>query len=311
MSLRTRLKSAALWFGAAAAFGAAPALAAREAPPPPQRLVQKYDPAPAMWLLADDDTSIYMLGTFHVLPPGFRWRSPAIEAAVEAADELVVESYEAPGTSLPPEAFRLARLDAPRPLLDRVPEEKRAVLAKAVARGPLPLEAYSMMKTWTAGLLLGMAGVLGDYGVDDPDQAPGVEDWLEAAFRSAGKPIGQIEDPVAVLGTIDSLPEDVQLELLVSGLEELADPPPPDHSDVHAWARGKVDEIAPEMEKEMPPAVFDALVRRRNAAWAEWLANRLDRPGTILVAVGAGHFAGDSAVQNMLEARGFRARRID
>ena len=48
-------------------------LAAQDAPAAlPADLIQDYEPAPAMWRLADADTTIYLLGTIHLLPEGFR-----------------------------------------------------------------------------------------------------------------------------------------------------------------------------------------------------------------------------------------------
>jgi uncharacterized protein YbaP (TraB family) len=55
---------------------------------------------------------------------------------------------------------------------------------------------------------------------------------------------------------------------------------------------------------------MDALLRRRNANWSAWIANRMVSPGTVLVAVGAGHLAGDESVQRYLESRGYRVRRV-
>jgi len=53
------------------------------------------------------------------------------------------------------------------------------------------------------------------------------------------------------------------------------------------------------------------LLDRRNRAWAGWLEQRLAQPGTVLVAVGAGHLAGRNSVQEMLAARGLAAERLD
>ena len=46
---------------------------------------------PAMWLVEDDDTRIYMLGTMHALPRGTDWDAGKVADAISAADELVME----------------------------------------------------------------------------------------------------------------------------------------------------------------------------------------------------------------------------
>src|SRR5690606_15392223 len=46
---------------------------------------------PAMWLVEDSDTRIYMLGTMHALPRGTDWDDGKVAGAIAAADELVLE----------------------------------------------------------------------------------------------------------------------------------------------------------------------------------------------------------------------------
>jgi len=58
------------------------------------------------------------------------------------------------------------------------------------------------------------------------------------------------------------------------------------------------------------PAFAERLLIGRNRNWAEWLDERLDRPGTVFVAVGAGHLAGKESVQDQLAARGIGAARV-
>jgi uncharacterized protein YbaP (TraB family) len=60
----------------------------------------------------------------------------------------------------------------------------------------------------------------------------------------------------------------------------------------------------------LPPPLYEALITRRNRNFAAWLAQRLDRPGTVLFAIGAGHLAGRVSVQSMLESRGLHVQRI-
>src|SRR5579871_2761803 len=47
---------------------------------------------PAMWRLGDADTTVYLFGTVHVLPPGLNWETPAIDAAVKASKAVYFET---------------------------------------------------------------------------------------------------------------------------------------------------------------------------------------------------------------------------
>jgi uncharacterized protein YbaP (TraB family) len=49
----------------------------------------------------------------------------------------------------------------------------------------------------------------------------------------------------------------------------------------------------------------------RNANWAGWIAQRLQEPGTVFVAVGAGHLAGRDSVQAKLTELGVKSARIN
>ena len=44
---------------------------------------------PAVWTLADEDTTIYIMGTVHLLRPELDWRSDEIDTALNEAGTLV------------------------------------------------------------------------------------------------------------------------------------------------------------------------------------------------------------------------------
>jgi hypothetical protein len=291
-----------------------PAPMASAAAQQPAKLVQDYEPRPAIWLLSDHDTKIYLFGTTHMLPPGFKWRSRALDRVVKEAGELVVETYFPPEEEEEQSMALLAKLmlDKPVPILTRVPEKQRPALQAAIGRSEVSVEVLSQLRTWAAAVVLGLAEQLSGWGVEKPDEAPGVEDGLEQEFREAGKPILSVETPDAGLEAFNSLSEEEQVALLVEGLEE-AGPAAEAKSDEHdrLWATGRFEEAAVEALKEFPPLLFDGLVTRRNAAWTDWLVARLERPGTVLFAVGAAHLAGDVAVQQMLGKRGLKVERVD
>ena len=81
---------------------------------------------------------------------------------------------------------------------------------------------------------------------------------------------------------------------------------------IRAWGSGDTAMIAATFDDELKSSapLADALIKQRNARWAAWLADRMKQPGTVFVAVGAGHLAGTASVQTLLAKRGFRVWRV-
>jgi len=75
---------------------------------------------------------------------------------------------------------------------------------------------------------------------------------------------------------------------------------------------GDVKGIAQTFDRELSesPALQQDLIRQRNANWSKWIEQRMDRPGTVMIAVGAGHLAGKYSVLEMLKRDGYRVRRL-
>jgi hypothetical protein len=177
----------------------------------------------------------------------------------------------------------------------------------------MKLGEAAFLRTWMVTVMLGYAAELESWGVDDVEDAPGVEDALEAQFRKAGKPILSVEGPEAGLDAFNALPEEKQVEMLVEMLapgaaeEEAAEVARSDD----LWAQGRYEEAYARDMEDFPPELFDGLVVKRNAAWTRWLKARLDKPGTVLFAVGAAHLAGPHSVQTMLQKDGLEAKRVN
>jgi uncharacterized protein YbaP (TraB family) len=272
-----------------------------------------YTPKPALWLLADEDTKIYLFGTIHSLPPKFKWRSRAIDKATKAADELVVETYVAPGKEISEYLgfFASALLVEPRPILARVPEDRREALKDAIAKTPLPIGAYDRMQSWLAAMTLSPGG-LGALGDGDND-GPGAEDALEEIFRAANKPISSVEDGKAMLARFSTVSEQGQAAMLLGAVEDVEKAGSGDESDLLgevAWATGRVDGII-DVEKALPAEVYQVILVDRNRAWTGWLQERLKKPGTAFFAVGAAHLKGKDSVQTMLGAKGLTVTRVN
>lgn len=286
---------------------------------------QDYDPQPAMWRLADEDTTIYLLGTVHALPEGFRWRNPRLDAIIEEADALVVETsdYDLPedgvdvGGKL--EARMLRRAATSSRLSPAAQEQWRALIDMT----GMEYGFIDNMPVLMGLLTMGMSG----GGADASSTLYGVETVLEDEFIRRDRPIVSIEDSGEVMYSLlrqdtDELVSDLDARLQAwqgknvraffnEGYVDAA-------GDAywtaeHDWARGVVaDEFNFGFGEGAIGRAFDAmLLDRRNGNWAVWLDERLDSPGTILVAVGAGHFEGDVSLLAKLRERGLTATRLN
>lgn len=265
---------------------------------------------PAMWRVADDDTTVYLFGTIHLLPENYDWRTPAFDQAVAGSRELVVETIldESNPQALAAELARLGfRTDVP-PIAERVAPEKRPLLEAAIAKTGVPRAAFDRMETWAAAFMI-LGGQFKDLGLSAGE---GVESVLRANFKAAGKPIGQLESNVEQLSLFDTLPESAQRTLLEGSIEAPTEMRTEFNKMLGAWARGDVEAIGKTFNEDMAgsPELQDALIRRRNHNWAGWVRRRLDTPGSVLVAVGAGHLAGTESVVDLLHRHGHEVTRI-
>jgi uncharacterized protein YbaP (TraB family) len=299
MSLLKRFGRRLATFGAIAATACASAPSAEAKPA-----------SPALWKVADADTTIYLFGTIHLLPAGTKWRSPAFDKAAAGSDTLVVETdiNETDPSATIGELFKLAISPGLPPLVERVKPEKRAALAMAIAKSGIPAPAFDKMETWAAAFLL-LAGQFKDLGLES---GSGVESILKKQFVAGGKPIGQLETNAEQLGFFDKLSERAQRDFLDGVLDESADVKEQFGGMLDAWSKGDIAGIAKSFNADMgeAPELLDALIARRNANWANWVKSRLDQPGTVMMAVGAGHLAGDKSVVNLLQKQGLKVTRV-
>lgn len=264
---------------------------------------------PAMWKLADEDTTIYLFGTLHILPPGFTWRTPKFDAVAASADTLVLEIADQGDARQAAERFRaLATSDGLPPLHERVPPAQRPVLAEMLKKAGLSESQLDGYETWAAALTLG-AALYHDVGASAEH---GVEQTLSGQFTQASKPIEGLETTAQQLGFFDTLPEASQRRLLASMVEESEGSAKQYAAMAAAWSRGDINAIAVTFDDELriSPDLAEILIRKRNANWTAALEKRLETPGTVLVAVGAGHLAGKDSVVDMLRARGLKVQRV-
>ena len=281
------------------------AACASASPPPP-----KAPPAhPALWKLSDADTTIYLFGTIHVLRKDYQWRTPVINRAVRDSRELVLEVADLEDQNKTAKTF-LGLAISPNlpPVLDRVPADKRAGLQALMDKAGMPTSALNKFESWAVAITLA-SGMLKELDVS-PEY--GVEKQLRASFAKGKRPVSGLETTEQQLGFFDKLPEAAQRTFLSSMVDDAVDPQKEFNDMVSAWSRGDDKAIALTFDDELKlsPELVEALLHQRNANWTVWLKKRLEKPGTIFFAVGAGHLAGADSVIALLGKDKLKVERI-
>ena len=283
---------------------AATASAPKLPPPPSPKKVH-----PGIWKLADADTTIYLFGTIHVLPKNYFWRTAKFNQIAASADTLVLEVNDLDDQAKTARTFiKLAVSPGLPPVVERVPEKLRPELSKVIGNAGIPAKTLDQFESWAVAITLA-AGMLKDLDVSPDD---GVERILSTQFRAAKKPVEGLETSEWQLGLFDKLSESAQRSFLIGMLDTKEDPVTEYSRMLGAWSKGNDNAIALSFDDELKlsPELSNVLLHQRNTNWADLLKKRLDKPGVILVAVGAGHLAGPDSVQTLLGKRGVKVTRV-
>ena len=265
---------------------------------------------PALWQVSDKDTTVYLFGTIHLLPKDSRWRTPKFEKAVQNSQSLVLETLidTANPQQLAGIMAAMGFSSGLPPIADRVPPEKRPLLEAAIAKTKIPRAMFDRMETWAASFtLLGvqfqMLGVEGEQGV---------EAVLRRSFSAAGKQVSQLETNQEQLAFFDRLPEAAQRELLEGSIDNPTEMRSKFDGMLKSWLDGDVGAIGDTFNADLQnsPELKAALLTRRNYNWSQLIELLMAQPGTVMVAVGACHLAGDDSVQRFLQGRGYKVKRL-
>lgn len=307
------LLAAALAFAPASAFAqsAAPAPAIPEGAPqlaPTPAAAPLPDADPALWVIRDADTTIYLFGTFHLLDAR-PWFNDEVKTAFDASSELVMEAIIPEDQStIVPMIMRYAVDPNGRKLSERLSAADNAALGQALAPLGVPANAFDRFEPWYMSIVLTVSASqrLGISGANGP------ETILSRAARARQMPIGELEGLEWQMRLFDSMPEPLQLTQLHETLQELDTIPRILGPALAAWSSGDVDGLVRILnaQSDDDPTLHRLLLTDRNRTWAGWIQERMSRPGTVFIAVGAAHLAGPDSVIAALHARHVEARRV-
>lgn len=286
--------------------GSAPAAAAQSAAPLP-------DADPALWVVRDEDTTIYLFGTFHLLDGRTDWFNDEVRQAFDRSQELVFE------IALPDDPAQMQQQMQPliaryavdqqrRRLSQRLTPEQNRAFNEAVASLGAPAGAFDVFEPWFASMTLTM--VMSQRLGLTPEN--GAETVIKRAAAGRNMTMGAVETLEGQIRMFDEMPEELQLAMLREMLDDLSAAERILPRMLAVWNAGDAEGMDRIINEGMTenPGLRRILLGARNERWAQWIDDRLDRPGTVFMAVGAGHLVGSDSVQSFLARRNINSQRV-
>lgn len=270
---------------------------------------------PAIWTVSDEDSTVYIFGTVHILPPELNWRSDAVEAALDDAEIVYFEAdVMSPEAQAQTQALipQLGLNAAGVTLSSLISEEAKGHMATIAGNLGAPAEVLQAqmdpLQPWLASLTLAVLQIqAGGYSPES-----GVEQQLNGAAREAGKAFGYFETVEEQLRFFADMPLEVQVADFEVGVRQMVEEPELLTEMVQAWAAGdmsELDQIFNDAMRDSSSELFQRLIVDRNIAWIPQIASALEGSDDALIAVGAGHLPGEQGVIALLEAEGYTVTR--
>jgi uncharacterized protein YbaP (TraB family) len=266
---------------------------------------------PALYVVRDADSTMYLYGTVHVRPAGADWGDADVRNALNATEEIWTEIEISSQADAETQALttRYGLAPADQPLSRWLTAAESAKLDVMARRLGIPRQALERMQPWLAGLTLSLAPIL-EAGYDPQS---GVDRAIDAYGEARGKRMRSFETAEQQISFLATLSPDLQRQMLREAILEADTGPAQIAEMTTAWEAG--DEAALQRSvidetRTLYPELYEILFVTRNRAWVETLVRELQGSGVDFVAVGAGHLIGDDGLVSQLRARGYEVTRV-
>lgn len=264
-----------------------------------------------LWELTDTSNRIRLLGSIHFLRASDYPLNPAITAAFDDAEVVLMEIDM---DDLDPVAsartITMLALDSRGRKLPELlgPDAWRAAAAEARELG-LDLAPLAPFEPWYAAIVVTQQR-LAQLGFDP---SFGVETKMTADAQEQGKEIRGLETLESQLAALDTLSPQAQRVFLQSTLEEAGEAAEIAESMIAAWKTGDVKVLDAELLDSVrnQPEVYRALIIRRNENFASAIGDLVNDRKNYLIVIGALHLVGPDSVLHMLARDGIPSRQVD
>jgi uncharacterized protein YbaP (TraB family) len=268
-------------------------------------------PRPLLWKVSDADSSVYLLGSFHLLKKSDYPVPADVDRAFEDAERVVFEvaPTELHDPSVPMKMAQRALQPGDAAFAKVASPQVAAKVNDELAKLGIPGAQLGQFEPWMVSITL--VTVLGQkLGYSGED---GLDRHLMLRAEKAGKPTGGLESIDAQLDAMDATPVSEQLASIEESVSAGYDMPARLDELHRAWRGGDVaalERLAVEEMRAKTPETYRRLNVARNQAWLPKLQAMLAGRDDVLVVVGAMHLVGRDGLVAQLQSRGLRVERV-
>ncbi len=260
-----------------------------------------------LWEVKSPTGIVWLFGTIHVGKQAFYPLPEAVETAFDQSAKLVVEA-DTGGTTSDADMQALIGYAPPDTLDKHIPKPLYDRLKAQLTRLEMPDDAVKSMKPFVIG---GLLSVL-EFSRLGYDMNLGVDAYLLARARDAGKPVGELESMTAQLKMMNAMPAKLQEDFLDNAVTtlELKRAPEQVTGMVNAWQTGDtalMAEVTTEVNRGMKSTdkLNEILLQSRHGVMLKKIEGYLAAKSTHFVAVGSLHLIGPQGLVQLLKNKGY------
>jgi len=293
--------------GLVAAIGASLAALGIAFSPVATRDVAAQAATPALWKVAGPKGSVFLFGSFHMLPADVKWRSPAVDKALNEAAVVVFETDLA-GAHDPRVAQTLIGKYGylpPGQTLDRIlPQSTWAELDRTATELGVPGSALAPLRPWLAAVTLGLQLVV----KEGFDPSNGVEQQVMAWAGPNGKSFASLETSESQIRIFGDLTREQEIALLTIALQQVRETPKMLGDMLVAYRKGDLATLERTLNIGFDdfPLLRKRILKDRHEKWVPKIERMIADGRTHMIIVGVAHLVGPDSVVAMLRAKGVK-----
>lgn len=261
-----------------------------------------------LWVIEENGSRIYLLGSIHVLPRPVSAADPLITKALESSARVYFETEPAEPKEANPDRVFFEDESSYRKgdsLDQHLSKEAKDLLHLVLPMFGVQSATIQKWKPWLVAIQLQQTLYR-----SKSFAAQGVDEYYLELARKKRKRLGGLETTRAQLRSFTGMNDAEQNAYLIQTIEGLMDLKPQVEILGKAWKSGETNLFEQLADGCLQSKAGRQLLMRRNRLWLPKIEQMLTQKTNALIIVGMGHVVGKEGVVALLRAKGHSIRQL-